>query len=479
MGEPPDVDVVAVRDGCTRLFPAPEDQRQRLAAATAVLRRLTVIAGGPGTGKTTTVARTAALLVEQGLARDGRAPLIALCAPTGKAAARLEQAVHTEAAELRVDEAVRGHLRGLSASTIHRLLGRRPDSASRFRHDARRRLPHDVVIVDETSMVSLPRMRRLIEALRPQARLILVGDPGQLTSIEAGAVLGDIVGPAAEQLRIDERSRGRLAAATGDEVRATDPPTGVTIGNGIIVLRRGHRFAGAIAELAEAVRIGDGDRTLEVLRAGHADVTWIETDDPAGASEALRGPAVAAAEAVHGAARAGDAGAALRALEEFRLLCAHRHEVTLWNALVEDWLGVAGDEAWYPGRPLLVTENDYELGLFNGDSGVVVEIGEQRLSAAFERRGEPALFAPTRLAAIETVYAMTIHKSQGSQFATAAVLLPEAGAPILTRELLYTAVTRARTRLILVGSAAAVGGAVERPVARGSGLRQRLWGPGA
>ena len=162
--------------------------RQRDAAETALRRRFAVIAGGPGTGKTTTVARILALLLEQG------DPLIALAAPTGKAAARLIEAVHEEAAKLDVDERVRARLLGLEASTLHRLLGWRPGSRSRFRHDRGNRLPHDVVIVDETSMVSLSLMARLVEAVRADARLILVGDPGQLASIEAGAVLGDIVG---------------------------------------------------------------------------------------------------------------------------------------------------------------------------------------------------------------------------------------------------------------------------------------------
>ncbi len=488
------VDEALLREGVERLFPSGRmDVRQRLAAASAVLRRFSVIAGGPGTGKTTTVARVVALLDEQALGHGRRLPLVALAAPTGKAAARLAQAVHEQAAELTVSEPVRDHLRSLSAFTIHRLLGRRPDSHSRFRHDSRRRLPHDVVIVDESSMMSLPRMVRLLEALRPQARLVLVGDPGQLTSIEAGAVLGDIVGPAAAELRMSAPARERLAQVSTAAVPASDPPPGITVGDGIVVLDVVHRYGGAIAQLAEAVRLGDGDRALEVLAQEGGELSWIsEAPDSQTALDVVRVRALAAGTAIQAAAERGDAEAALRELARFRILCAQRRGAAgarPWNDHVESWLtGAAGvpgrgaaaarlprDAFWYLGRPLLITENDYELGLFNGDSGVVVAGPQGRAVAAFERRGQLATFAPSRLGAVETVYAMTIHKSQGSQFSTAAVLLPEPDAPILTRELLYTALTRATQRLIVIGGEAAVRAAIARPVARGSGLRRRLW----
>ena len=426
------LDEALLRDGLARLF---DDDGQRAAADTALRRRFAVVAGGPGTGKTTTVARILALLLEQGADPD----LVALAAPTGKAAARLAEAVHDEAAQIAVPEAVRESLLGLDASTLHRLLGWRPGTHSRFRHDRANRLPHDVVIVDETSMVSLSLMARLVEAVRPTARLILVGDPGQLTSIEAGAVLGDIVA-------------------------ASD---------GIVVLDRVHRFGGAIAAVAEAIRRGDADAVVDAL----GGVIW--TTDP----EAVREGAVECFRAVAAAAREGDGRRAIHALGGFRILCAHRrgpHGVTGWTAQVERWLaaaGLAADGEWYAGRPLLVTENDYGLGLYNGDTGVVVADEEARLTAVFERHGELAAFSPARLGAVDSVYAMTVHKSQGSQFGTAAVLLPDATSPILTRELLYTAVTRAREELILVGSEEAVRAAVARPVARASGLARRLASP--
>jgi exodeoxyribonuclease V alpha subunit len=484
------VDVSVLAEGIGRLFSERDDHLQRCAAACAVLRRLSVIAGGPGTGKTTTVARVAALLYEQ-FPADGRpVPLIALTAFTGKASARLQELVHAEAAELDVEGPLREWLLELGASTIHRLLGRRPGSHAQFRHNRSNCLPHDVVIVDETSMVSLSLMASLLEAVRPDARIVLVGDPGQLTAIEAGAVLGDIVGPSADGLHMSSSMLARLSAAVGREVQGSQPSAGVSFGDGIVVLERVHRFGEGIAAVAEAIRRGDGDGAVAALRSdASSDVTWVPVDvadddfDVDAALAGVRKVAVSAGGAVLDAARAGDGLGALQPLTAFRLLCAHRrgpHGVATWTAQIERWLateidGFNAGERDYPGRPLLVTQNDYELGLFNGDTGVVVAAGNDRLTAAFERHGELVSFTPTRLDAVETVYAMTIHKSQGSQFDTAAVLLPDPASRILTRELLYTAVTRARERLILIGTEEMVRAAVARPVARASGLRERLW----
>jgi len=401
--------------------------------------RLEVIAGGPGTGKTTRVARTVADLIEQAVDRP---PLIALAAPTGKAAARLQEAVYEQVAAGA----------GLQAATLHRLLGWRPRSRSRFAHDRHNRLPHDVVIVDETSMVSLSLMARLVEAVRPDARLVLVGDPGQLASIEAGVVLADIV----------------------------------AAGRGVVVLEHVHRFGDGIARLADAVRLGDADGAVAALRAAPEEITWLAVDaqESDAGLELVRDRAVAAGLDVAGAARDGAALKALAALGRFRLLCAHRrgpYGVSDWTSRIQGWLAADIEDIEqrdFVGRPLLVTENDYELGLYNGDTGVIVAGAADRAdpTAAFERGGELLHFSPLRLGAVDTVYAMTIHKSQGSQFETAAVLLPAAGSRILTRQLLYTAVTRARRELILAGTEEAVRRAVERPVARASGLAERLTG---
>jgi exodeoxyribonuclease V alpha subunit len=468
---PPAVDPDVLADGLARLFGEEASGRQSQAAGTAATHRWSVVAGGPGTGKTTTVARIVALICEQAAVAGAASPLVALAAPTGKAAARLQESVHAEAARLDVSPEVRDQLLALRASTIHRLLGWRPGSSSRFRHDRNQRLAHDVVIVDETSMVSLSLMARLIEALRSGARLILVGDPGQLASIEAGAVLGDIVGT------------GDITGPGGRGDPATPP------GPEIVVLDRVHRFGGGIARLAAAIRAGDGDGVMELLRAGADDVVWLDGDvAEQDALPAVSQPALAAARATIAAARAGHAREALDALGSFRILCAHRrgpYGVATWTARMEGWLaaelaGLDPEDRWYVGRPLLVNENDYELRLNNGDTGVVVSLPDGRVTTAFARGEETIQHSPSRLGAVDTVYAMTVHKSQGSQFASAAVLLPSARdgtvSRILTRELLYTAATRAQRKLILAGTEESVRAAVARPVARASGLGRRLWG---
>jgi exodeoxyribonuclease V alpha subunit len=451
------VDETTLAAGLDALLGAGADDLQREASAVAVRRLLAVIAGGPGTGKTTTVTRIVALLDQQARASGKPLPLVALAAPTGKAAARLQEAVHEAARSLPPDLVAPERMLGLRASTIHRLLGARPDSDSRFRHDRSSRLPHDVVMVDETSMVSLSLMARLLEAVRDGARLVLVGDPQQLASVEAGAVLGDVVG----------------APALDDST---------------VVLRTGHRFAGGIAELADAVRSGDAAGALGALASGRDGIRWIDAD-VAGAEASpelapVRELAVDAGRAVTAAAASGDGAAALAALGSFRLLCAHRrgpYGVATWNAAVARWLGAdgAGGEPWYPGRPLLVTQNDHSLRLYNGDSGVVVARGDGGVAAVFERDGGLYAVSPARLGGAQTVYAMTIHRSQGSQFDAVAVLLPDAASRILTRELLYTAVTRARHAVLVCGTEATITAALRRPAARASGLRRALRrGPG-
>ncbi len=456
------VDEATLAAGLDRLFAgADPDDLQRVAVATALGRHLSVVAGGPGTGKTTTVARILALLHEQ--AEPGRVPLVALAAPTGKAAARMEEAVHEAAASMNVSPEIKARLLASSASTLHRLLGWKPRNKARFRHDRFNRLPHEVVIIDETSMVSLTHMARLLEAVRPTTRLVLVGDPEQLASVEAGAVLGDIVGPASS---VGPGPKGKVSEA-------------------IVVLRRGHRFGGTIAALASAIQSGNADRVVDVLRSEVADVSWVETDAAtasSGALSSLRSAVIDADRPLIEAARDGNGREALDALGRFRLLCAHRrgpYGVADWTRQVERWLtdaipdfSAAGE--WYEGRPVLYTENDYGLQLYNGDTGVVVASGPD-LRAVFERRGQLLELSPQRLGRVETVHAMTIHKAQGSQFDRVALLLPDPSSPILTRELLYTAATRAQKELLLVGTEESVRAAVDRPIARASGLRQLLW----
>jgi exodeoxyribonuclease V alpha subunit len=453
----PAVDIERLRAGLAAQFGAagdPREDRQRLAVAVAALRPVTVLAGGPGTGKTTTVAKILTLLRDGARAAspaEAPPPRIALAAPTGKAAARLQEAVR---------EAGGGDL---PASTLHRLLGWQPGRA-RFRHDRSDRLPYDVVVVDETSMVSLTMMARLLDAVRPDARLVLVGDPDQLASVEAGAVLGDLA-----------RAPGRPEPHLDAALAALGLPGGVV--NGVVTLEHVWRFGGAIAAFAGAVQAGDADTAVALLGAGAHDLEFVETDSAA-APEAVRADVVDAGRALSAAARATDVPGALAALERHRVLCGHRrgpYGVTRWSREIERWLAEAVPEAassgeWYPGRTVLVTANDYDTGLYNGDTGVVVATADGP-RVAFPAR---APLAPSRLAEVATVHAMTVHRGQGSQFARVTVVLPPAESPLLTRELLYTAVTRAREFVRVVGSEAAVRAAVARPVSRASGLRHRL-----
>ncbi|HQR79005.1 MAG TPA: exodeoxyribonuclease V subunit alpha [Actinomycetota bacterium] len=457
------VDPAALSAGLQRLFPEPGPDRQRLAAATAALRQVSIIAGGPGTGKTTTVARILALLQQV----CPRPLTVALAAPTGKAAARLQAAVAEAVTDL--DRADRDRVGELNASTLHRLLGWVPDSQGRFRHNRANPLPHDVVVVDETSMVSLPLMARLLEAVRADARLLLVGDPDQLASIEAGAVLGDLV--AAPAGPPDDQLTQALASACPQDV--VDVPA--TAATGVVVLNRNYRFQGAIADLADAIRRGDPDRALAILRGGHPDVQFL-TDDSV---DAVRQEVAAQAASIVAAAERGDAQAALAALETHRVLCAHRegpHGVSHWDDLIREWTEPLVTRAspghqWYAGRPLLVTANDYTVDLYNGDTGVVVATGDGQVRAAFSRGSSPVLVPVSRLDTVTTLRAMTVHRGQGSQFEAVTVVLPKADSPLATRELLYTAVTRARTRVRIIGTEEAVLEGIGRQVRRASGLR--------
>ncbi|GGI06985.1 exodeoxyribonuclease V subunit alpha [Egicoccus halophilus] len=506
-----DVDVTVLRTGLDELFgEAPGDGEvdlQRLAAATAVLRRLAVVAGGPGTGKTTTVSRVLALLDQQAAAAGNPPPRVALVAPTGKAAARLEESLRQALERDDYDDAVRERLAAAQASTIHRLLRRHPGSSTRFRHHAGEPLPHDVVVVDETSMVSLSLMAKLLDACADHTRVVLVGDPQQLRSVEAGAVLGDIVGPSLHGLRLSEPARERLAAASGVDLPSgpvrragNDGDVGTTsdagttgdvggIRDGIVVLQRVHRYGtkSGIAELASAIQSGDADAVVALLRNGPDDVTWVERADDADAESPAALASVTAAVTAVGrrvrqAAEDGHAAAALGGLDELRVLCAHRRGpfgVAAWVPMVEGWLGTTAAstrETWLPGRPVLVTENDHQLKIYNGDVGVVVAT-EQGPRVAFPTIEGPRLLSPSRLESTETVHAMTIHKSQGSQFTHAVVVLPDANSRILSRELFYTGVTRAERQVTVVGSEAAVRAAVHHVVRRASGLRDHLWRP--
>ncbi len=425
---------------------------QRRAADVVLRNRVAMIVGGPGTGKTYSVARLLAVLLQEDPERR-----VALAAPTGKAAARLQESIAAALAEpdvvAQVAPEARAALAATVPTTVHRLLGPLGDRRQRFRHDADDPLPHDLVLVDETSMVSLPLLARLLDALRPEARLVLIGDPDQLESVELGAVLGDLV-----------------SAAFG--------PSGPMADRAVRLLR-GHRYGGdtPIALLADAIRRGDATDALAQLRGG---VVFHETVDPLApavlsAVEAVVGPHL---REQHAAAQAGDADGALRASAAVRVLCAHRRGpfgVDTWNRLAEHWMfaGTGSGAAWFAGRPLLATQNDPRLGLANGDTGVVVRI-DGRLVAVFDTALGRQQFDPVQLDGVQTAYAMTIHKSQGSEYPTVVVVLPPASSPLAGRELVYTGVTRAKSALHVVGSESALRAALANPAHRMTGLADAL-----
>jgi exodeoxyribonuclease V alpha subunit len=447
----PPAETESLETALAAYFPGTASDDQREAARIACTRWTSVVTGGPGTGKTTTIARLLGVL----LSLDPTAR-VALAAPTGKAAARLTQALHEATRRDDFPEIWLERIRALEAGTLHRLLGWRSDSSTRFRHDRRNRLPYDVVVVDETSMMSLTLTARLLEAVRPEARLVLVGDADQLASVEAGAVLRDVVD-----------------GWSGGPVRT---------------LATAHRFGRNIRELALAVNDGRADDVVALVREGRraedpadGEVRWAEAGpelDTRLASQAL---------AVHGAAVAGDVTAALAAFERHRLLCAHREGpfgVAEWNrrierllldALRQDWL-----DEWYAGRPFIVNGNDRGLRLWNGDTGVACVMpsadgaGRRLVGVVGDSASSPRSLATTRLADVSTAHAMTVHRSQGSQFDEVTVLLPEPDSRILTRELLYTAVTRARSVVRIVGSEESLRAAVTRRAERATGLARRL-----
>ena len=487
--------------------PGPNDppcDRQRLAVASALLRPLTVLSGGPGTGKTHTLVSALAGHVLLAAERDLPTPRIAIAAPTGKAAARMEQAVREALAGRDLPDEVTAALSGLRGATLHRLLGYRPDAPTRFRHTVDDPLPHDVVVVDEASMVPLSLMAKFVAAVAPDATLLLVGDRDQLTSVEAGAVLGDLCGPAptGSSLRLSDGWARVLADVTGEPVdvdRAVVPGPGVW--DGIVQLERFRRFGAAsgIGAVARAIRAttSDAGRVVDLLTGAavepgadvdaYADATLVAPATVVGAvglPASVRADVVAASRPYLDAALAGDAPTALDRLDDVRVLCATRSGplgVDQVGRAVERWLSTAdprlraGAGEWYAGRPVMVTRNDHDLGLMNGDVGVTIAVDGRHVVAFPTSDGDVRTVAAVRMPPHETVWAMTIHKSQGSQFRHAVVVLPHVDTRVVSRELVYTGVTRASERVTVVADEQRLREAVLRPVRRATGLADRLW----
>ena len=443
------------------LFPedvAAEGQEAAIEAACA--RNLTVISGGPGTGKTTTVVRILARLI-------CAAPnlRVALCAPTGKAAARLEQSVRGGWSQHAPPNSEALLAKVPRAATLHRLLGVRPNSHV-FRHHAGSPLPVDVVVLDEASMVPLPLMAKFFDAVPSTARVILLGDRDQLASVDPGSVLADLADAACD---------------TASPLRSA-----------LVTLRKNYRFGdeSTIRQLCEAVRAGDSNAALTLLReTGHPDLAGAPLPSASSFSEHLRSRVLSPFGQCFTET---DPARALDAFNQFRVLCAVRqgpHGVNEINRQIEAILRranqITGNSRLYAGLPILVNQNDYQIGLLNGDVGIILPDPDPSHGSTTERTlwawfpaqsaGEPMRrVAPARLPPHEPAFAMTIHKSQGSEFDRVLLILPDRDAPILTRELIYTGLTRARTRVDVWFNAGTLSAAVERKTERTSGLRDAL-----
>ncbi|MCK9363774.1 MAG: exodeoxyribonuclease V subunit alpha [Syntrophales bacterium] len=458
---------------------------QKVAALCVLLNNLTVITGGPGTGKTATIARAIILLLEFA---QGKLPRIAVAAPTGKAALRLQEAILAVAADVLGDEGqIREGLPG-RAMTIHRLIGSTPHS-SNFHWNSSNPLPYDIVIIDEASLIDLPLMAKLISALPVHARLILLGDREQLASVEAGAVLGDICGYRALNDFSDDfiSILSSLTETASAESPSLAPPPS-PLRNSLVELQRNYRFSddSGISALSRAIKNGDGAAALCILQdIGDASCCWSRIPPPSEMPRLLQDIIINFNEYFEHIDNKSKYDVILNVFDRFRILCALRrgpYGALEVNRLCEQMIlrkrGVSGQEIFYSGRPVMVTKNDYGMKLFNGDIGFILPDleADSGLKAFFQSNDEGKLrsFSPLRLPPHETAYAMTVHKSQGSEFDNLLLILPDQDASVLTRELLYTAVTRSRKTIAISGNEDIFLKAVTRRIRRSSGLRDQL-----
>jgi len=442
------------------------DLDQRMAAATALLNRVTLIAGGPGTGKTTTVARVLAAFIQ--LAPNSR---IVLAAPTGKAASRMTEAMHGAQQRLALDLVTRAALPE-AAVTLHRLLGYRPGSATP-QHHARNPLPLDLLVVDEASMVDQALFRRLLDALPPSAGLILLGDDRQLASVEAGSVFADLVSLGGASVE----GAKRLKLATGQSIATVPAPS--VLGDAVARLRTSRRFAdtGGIGALAARVRDGDADGTLALLEARDPAIRW-ENNHTRQWSPRLIATLGEMLADYRAAVDAQDVDRAWQAFNRLGVLSPLREGsagIEPMNRAIEAQL--FGQDIrrrpFYAGRPIIIRANDPAMGLSNGDIGLLINTPEGMRAHFFGREGWRR-FLPARLPRHETAFVLTVHQSQGSEYDAVWLLLPDESSPILDRSLLYTAITRARQAITVWGTGAQVRVAVTAHRTRQSGLVDRL-----
>ncbi|GLT19479.1 RecBCD enzyme subunit RecD [Vibrio zhanjiangensis] len=465
---------------------------QKVAAAVALTRRFAVISGGPGTGKTTTVTKLLVALNVQAQ-QAGQVPVIKLVAPTGKAAARLTESIGKALAELPIEPSLKAQI-PTSASTLHRLLGAVPNSAE-FRHNQQNPLHLDILVVDEASMVDLPMMYKLVDALPKHARLILLGDKDQLASVEAGAVLGDICSFSQQGYSFEQAKL--ISQLTGFQSLVNRHANPATIADSLCMLQKSYRFdaRSGIGQLAKAINSGSSTKMNLVWQRDFDDIAKFPVDGHHYSqmiqtlveeyshylNRIKQTDEVSGSENIQQVAKE-----ALQLFAKCRLLCAIREgdfglaglNQRVERALKARKLIKLQDELWYHGRPVMIVRNDHALGLYNGDIGLCLRDnsdGTERLKVFFELPdGSIKAVLPSRVPEHETAYAMTIHKSQGSEFEHTLILLPPDHTPILTRELIYTGVTRAKQRLSLFVDDKILARGIKICTQRASGIVARL-----